>query len=150
MRVAPESNALCKCGARGCLAAVASGRAVASQLTELGIPASSGREVRTLLRSGNAEALRLTQQAGRRIGEVMATVVCLLNPEVVVVGGDLASTPLITGIRETLHRLALPRATRHLTLQRGILGDDAPVVGLTRMVVDRQFSPQTVNLRMRS
>ena len=149
VRVAPRSDALCQCGGLGCLAAVASGRAVARQLTELGVPASSGREVRELLRIGNPEASRVTQQAGRRIGEVMATVVCLLNPDVVVVGGDLSSAPLLAGIRETLYRLALPRATRHLTLHMGTLGEDAPVVGLTRMVVDRQFSPQAVNARLR-
>jgi predicted NBD/HSP70 family sugar kinase len=149
VRVAPQSDALCQCGGLGCLAAVASGRAVARQLTELGIPATSGREVRELLRVGNPAASRVTQQAGRRIGEVMATVVCLLNPDVVVVGGDLASAPLLAGIRETLYRLALPRATRHLTLHMGTLGEDAPVVGLTRMVVDRQFSPQAVNVRLR-
>ena len=34
----------------GCLAAVASGRAVAAELTELGFPAASGRDVRELLR----------------------------------------------------------------------------------------------------
>ena len=114
---------------QGCLAAVASGRAVAAELTELGFPAASGREVRELLRAGNADAARLTQQAGRRIGEVMATVVCLLNPEVVLIGGALASAPLLAGIRETLYRLALPRATRHMALQLGSLGEDAAVVG---------------------
>jgi len=149
VRVAPQSDALCQCGGHGCLAAVASGRAIARELTELGIPASSARDVQGLLRAGNPEASRVTQQAGRRIGEVMATVVSLLNPDVVIVGGDLTSAPLLAGIRETLYRLALPRATRHLTLQMGTLGEDAPVVGLTRMVVDRQFSPQTVNVRLR-
>jgi len=149
VRVSPHSDALCRCGAHGCLAAVASGGAVARQLTDIGIPASSGREVRQLLRSGSPEASMLTQQAGRRIGEVMATAVCLLNPDVVIVGGDLASTPLLAGIRETFYRLALPRATRHLTLRLGTLGDDAPIVGLTRMVVDREFSPAAVDQRLR-
>jgi predicted NBD/HSP70 family sugar kinase len=148
VRVSPQSGALCQCGGRGCLAAVASGRAVARQLTEAGVPAGAGHEVRELLRRGNTEASRLTQQAGLRIGEVMATVVCLLNPEVVLVVGDLASAPLLAGIRETLYRMALPRATRHLTLELGTRGDDAPIDGLTRMVVDRQFSAQAVNQRL--
>ena len=149
VRVSPGSDALCQCGAHGCLAAVASGRAVAHELTELGLPAASGREVRELLRAGNADAARLTQQAGRRIGEVMATVVSLLNPEVVLIGGALASAPLLAGIRETLYRLSLPRATRHLTLQLGSLGEDAALVGLTRLLVDHQFSPEAVNARLR-
>ena len=102
---------------------------MAAALTELGTPAASGREVRDLLRAGDVDASRLTQGAGRRIGEVMATVVCLLNPEVVLIGGALASAPLLAGIRETLYRLALPRATRHMTLQLGSLGEDAAVAG---------------------
>ena len=73
----------------------------------------------------------------------------MLNPEVLLVGGALASTPLLTGIRETLYRLCLPRATRHLTLQLGTLGLRAGVVGLTRLVVDRELSAEAVNRRLR-
>jgi predicted NBD/HSP70 family sugar kinase len=149
VRISPGSDAICQCGARGCLAAVASGRALAHELTAMGIPASSGREVRELLRAGSADAARVTQEAGRRIGEVMATVVSLLNPEVVLIGGALASAPLLAGIRETLYKLSLPRATRHLALQLGSLGDDAAVVGLTRLLVDHEFSAEAVNARLR-
>ena len=149
VRVSSSADELCQCGGHGCLAAVASGRAVARQLSALGIPATSGHEVGELLRAGNAHAARLTQDAGRRIGEVMATVVCLLNPEVVLIGGALASGPLLAGIRETLYRLSLPRATRHMALQLGALGDDAAVVGLTRLVVDHEFAPDAVNLKLR-
>jgi predicted NBD/HSP70 family sugar kinase len=103
-----------------------------------------------LLRAGNADAGRLAQRAGRHIGEVMATVVCLLNPEVVLIGGALASAPLLAGIRETLYRSALPRATRHLQLQLGTLAENAAVAGLTRLVVDHEFSPAQVNRRLRT
>jgi predicted NBD/HSP70 family sugar kinase len=150
VRVWPRSEARCQCGSQGCLAAVASGRAVAEELTELGIAAASGRDVRDLLRAGNVEAADLTQRAGRRIGEVMATVVCVLNPQVVLIGGALASAPLLAGIRETLYRVALPRATRHLTLQLGNLGEDAAIAGLTRLVVDHEFSAEAVNAKLRS
>jgi predicted NBD/HSP70 family sugar kinase len=149
VRVSPRSEARCQCGMQGCLAAVASGRAVAAELRSLGFAATSGREVRALLRAGEPEAARLTQAAGKRIGEVMATMVCLLNPEVVLVGGALASAPLLAGMRETLYRLALPRATRHMALQLGSLGEDAAVAGMTRLVVDQEFSPDTVNARLR-
>jgi predicted NBD/HSP70 family sugar kinase len=149
VRVPTGSDELCQCGGHGCLAAVASGRAVARELTQMGIPAASGREVGQLLKRGNPDAARLTQRAGRRIGEVMATVVCLLNPDVVLIGGDLASAPLLSGIRETLYKLSLPRATRHLQLHLGSLGEDATLVGLTRLLVDHEFSPDAVNARLR-
>ena len=148
VRLRSHADALCMCGAHGCLAAVASGRAVARALTEQGIAAESGRDVRALLAAGSPEAARLTQEAGRLVGEVMATVVSVLNPQVVVVGGALASAPLIAGIRETLYTLSLPRATRHLALHLGRLGEDAPVVGLARLVVEDRFSAAAVNARL--
>jgi predicted NBD/HSP70 family sugar kinase len=147
--VSPRSDALCQCGMHGCLASVASGRAVAAELRALGFEATSGRDVKALLQAGEPEAARVTQVAGRRIGEVMATMVCLLNPGVVLVGGDLASAPLLAGMRETLYRHALPRATRHMALQLGLLGEDAAVAGMTRLVVDREFSADAVNARLR-
>ena len=98
VRVSPRSDALCQCGMQGCLAAVASGRAVAAELAEhRATRPPRGTRCATSCVAGNADAARLTQQAGRRIGEVMATVVCLLNPEVLLIGGDLASAPLLAG-----------------------------------------------------
>lgn len=148
IRLGDWPAAACQCGASGCLAAVASGRAIARELTRLGVPARTGRDVGALLAAGNTDAVRLTQQAGRRIGAVLATMVSVLNPDVVVVGGALASAPLLAGIRETLYRLTLPRATRHLTLELGTLGDDAAVTGLARMVVERQYGAEEVNRRL--
>ena len=150
VRVGGDEAAPCQCGRQGCLAAVASGRAVAAALSDLGYSATAGHDVRELLQAGNADAARLTQEAGRRIGEVLATVVCVLNPEVALIGGDLASAPLLAGIRETLYSSALPRATRHLSLHLGVLGTDAPLVGLTRLVVDHEYSAAAVNQRLRT
>ena len=149
VRVRRDSDALCQCGGRGCLAALASGRAIARALTELGTPARSGREVGELIARGDPQAARLTQDAGRLIGEVLATVVSLLNPEVVLIGGALSSAPLLAGVRETFYSMALPRATRHMVLQLGSLGEDAATVGLTRLVVDHEFSSDAVNARLR-
>jgi predicted NBD/HSP70 family sugar kinase len=148
VRLRDHPDALCQCGARGCLAAVASGRAVAAKLRERGIPAQSGRDVGRLVAHGNAEAGQLTREAGQLIGEVLATVVCVLNPEVVVVGGAMSSAPLLAGLRETLYRLTPARATRHLSLEMGRLGDDAAVVGLAHAVVDEVFSAAAVNARL--
>lgn len=148
VRVEHPVETKCMCGASGCLAAVASGRAVAASLRQLDKEARAGHDVGALLRAGDGDALRLTRDAGRRIGEVLATVVCVLNPEVVVVGGDLASTSLITGMRETLYGRSLPRATRHLRLTLGTLGDDAAVVGLNQIVVEAEFGADAVDRRL--
>lgn len=145
VKIAGHGDLLCQCGARGCLAAVASGRAVARALTDLGKPAASASDVGAYLADGDPDASRLTQEAGRVIGEVVATVVSLLNPSEVVLGGMLASPPLLAGVRETLYPRSLPRATRHLTISQSALGEKATAVGLAAMVVERRYSASAVN-----
>lgn len=145
VKIAGHEDALCQCGAHGCLAAVASGRAIARALTDIGKPAASGSDVGVLLAGGDQDAARLTQAAGREIGEVLATVVSLLNPSEVVLGGVLASPPLLAGVRETLYPRSLPRATRHLTVSQSTLGEHAAAVGLTALLVEREYSAAAVN-----
>ena len=79
------------------------------------------------------------------IGEVVATVVSLLNPADVVLGGMLASAPLLAGVRESLYPRSLPRATRHLSVSVSTLGPRAATVGLAALVVDREYSAAAVN-----
>jgi len=148
VRLGDHPDVVCQCGARGCLAAVASGRAIAQKLSERGIPASSGRDVGELLAQGNVDALSLTHEAGRRIGEVMATVVCLINPGVLLIGGALASSSLLSGVRETLYPMSLPRATRNLDVRLATMGDKAGIIGMTRMVVDEVFTSEAINARL--
>lgn len=148
VKIAGHEDAPCQCGAHGCLAAVASGRAVARDLRALGHDTASGRDVHLLLEQGDADAAEATRAAGRTIGRVLATVVCLLNPSALVLGGDLASTALLSGVRETIYPLSLPRATRNLDMRLASLGEDAGVAGLARMLVDREFSAEAVNRRL--
>lgn len=144
IRLAGEA-AICQCGSRGCLAAVASGRAIAHALEKDGIDAHSGKDVHELIASGNIRALQLTHRAGTRIGEVLATVVSTLNPGVLLIGGDLASSALIAGIREALYPRSLPRATRNLDIRLSTLGESAALVGLARVAVDSVYSAAAVD-----
>jgi predicted NBD/HSP70 family sugar kinase len=138
----------CQCGSYGCLAAGASGGAIARNLSAIGVSASSGRDVNRHLLAGNVEAMRLTHEAGRRLGEVMATVVCLFNPGVLLIAGDLASSSLISGIRETLYPMSLPRATRHLDVRLAALGEDAGIRGMSSLLANQVFSATAVNSRL--
>jgi predicted NBD/HSP70 family sugar kinase len=127
IRLAGE-DALCQCGSRGCLASVASGRAVAAELVSRGVDAHSGRDIRRLVAAGSVETLSLIHEAGRKIGEVMATVISVVNPGVLVISGDLASSALIGGIRETLYPRSLARATRNLEIRLSSLGENAGLI----------------------
>ncbi|MER7405734.1 ROK family protein [Streptomyces sp. NPDC000070] len=150
IRVPEGAQALCRCGSYGCLAAVASGGAVARRLAEAGVPAASGSDVRDLLASGHPEAVGLAREAGRRVGDVLATVVTLLNPGVLMIAGDLAGTPFLTGVRELLYQRALPRSTAHLDIVTSRLGDRSGLVGAGAMVVEHLYAPERVEERLRA
>ncbi|MCG7210893.1 MULTISPECIES: ROK family transcriptional regulator [Streptomyces] len=138
----------CRCGSYGCLAAVASGGAVARRLAEAGVPAASGSDVRDLLASGHPEAAALAREAGRQVGDVLATVVTLLNPGVLMIAGDLAGTPFLTGVRELLYQRALPRSTAHLDVVTSRLEERAALVGAGLLVVAQLYAPERVEERL--
>ncbi|MEU7786998.1 ROK family protein [Amycolatopsis sp. NPDC049159] len=146
IRLPGHPGARCQCGSLGCLAAVASGGALASRLTELGLPTTSGSGVRDRLLAGDPAAVRLAEVAGRQVGEVLATLVCVVNPGVLVVAGDLAEPHFVAGVREELYRRALPRATQHLRVEIGGRGD--ALGGAVAMVVDTVFSTAEVDRRL--
>ncbi|MQY32700.1 N-acetylglucosamine repressor [Streptomyces sp. RB17] len=144
------ADALCRCGSHGCLAAVASGGAVARRLAESGVPAASGADVRDLLAAGHPEAAALAREAGRRVGDVLATVVTLLNPGVLMIAGDLAGTPFLTGVRELLYQRALPRSTAHLQVVTSRLGERAALIGAGALVVEHLYAPERAEQRLRA
>ncbi|MFJ2769691.1 ROK family protein [Streptomyces sp. NPDC087300] len=148
IRVPEGADALCRCGSYGCLAAVASGRAVARRLTLAGVPAASGSDVRALLEAGHPTAVGFAREAGRQVGEVLATVVTLLNPGVLMIAGDLAGTPFLTGVRELLYQRALPRSTAHLDVVTSRLGEHAALVGAGTLVVEHLYAPERVEERL--
>ncbi|MFD7445432.1 ROK family protein [Streptomyces sp. NPDC059909] len=150
IRVHDRPDALCMCGSYGCLAAVASGRALAAQLSDLGVPTTSGSDVSRLLAEQQPDAVRLAREAGQRIGEVLATVVTLLNPGVLVLSGDLAGTPFLTGVRELLYQRAMPRTTANLDVVTGRLCDRAGLMGAAALVVEHLYAPDQADRRLAS
>ncbi|MGW3203581.1 ROK family protein [Streptomyces sp. NPDC001135] len=142
------TDALCRCGSYGCLAAVASGGAVARRLAESGVPAASGADVRDLLAAGHPGAAALAREAGRQVGDVLATVVTLLNPGVLMIAGDLAGTPFLTGVRELLYQRALPRSTAHLDVVTSRLGERAALIGAGALVVEHLYAPERAEERL--
>lgn len=148
IRLHDRPDALCMCGSYGCLAAVASGRALADELSRLGIETASGSDVKNLLAEGHTDAIRLAREAGRRAGEVLVTVVTLLNPGVLMLAGDLSGVPFMTGVRELLYQRAMPRTTANLQIVTSRLGDHAGLIGAAAMVVEILYSPERADARL--
>jgi len=142
-----HSQPQCACGARGCLAATASGGAIARQLRDIGRPAGSSRDAVRLAEQGDIQAVALIRNAGLLIGDVLATSVSLLNPQVLMVGGDLqrAQDHFMSALRERLYQRTQPLATRELLVLTSALGARAGIAGAARLVVDEVFSAESID-----
>ncbi|UBU15065.1 ROK family transcriptional regulator [Nonomuraea gerenzanensis] len=142
VRLRETDDRVCTCGSRGCVASLASGHAVA---TDLGV--TSSRDVVRLVQAGDPEAIACVQEAGRTLGVVLATAVSLLNPGVLVLAGDMAQTRehYLTGIREIVYRRSLPYTTRNLEIVTSSLGDRAGIVGMAVIVMEHVLSPASVD-----
>lgn len=137
---APHGAAVpCHCGNVGCLEAIASGGAIAARLREQGIEAGGSHDIVDLIRGGSGPAANAVRQAGRDIGEVLASCVSLLNPSVIVIGGELsqAGESLLAGVRELVYGRSLPLSTGGLRIETSRTGRQAGVVGAAALVTER-------------
>lgn len=146
VRVPRGDDVLCRCGNYGCLEALASGPALAAELERQGVPASRGSDVLRLVGEGNLLAIHALRQAGRDVGDVLATAVNLLNPSVIVIGGSLgqAGEHLMAGVREVVYRRSLPLATSHLRIALSVAGDQAAIFGASQLVAQYVLSPAAI------
>jgi len=147
--VRPAPRPLCRCGKTGCLEAYASGWAMVEQLAESGHPVGSVDGLLLALRDGDRHAVAAVRAAGRVLGAGVAQAVSMLNPSVVVVGGQLAAADehLLAGIRERVAQRSLPLATRDLQIVRSQLDGDAGVAGLAAGIAERVLGDPAVLLR---
>ena len=138
---------VCRCGNRGCLETIASARAVAHQLSLSRQEEISTRRMLELADSGDAAARRLIDDAGRAIGIAVANLCNIVNPECVVIGGDLslAGDTLLDPVREVVRRSAIPSAAADTEIVAGVLGERAEMLGALALVMrepDRFAAPE--------
>ena len=140
----------CTCGAFGCLATHASGGALVRQLQQEGREVSKTRDVVVLVRDGDPLAISLVQDAGRLIGKVLATSVALLNPSIIVIGGEIATAGpyLVDAITEVIHDRTVPTVSRGLIIAATALGERAAAHGARHLVIDETFSAAAVDARL--
>jgi predicted NBD/HSP70 family sugar kinase len=136
VRVTPN-GLICRCGNRGCLETVASSLAVARLLARSRDEPISIERLLELAASGDRGANRAVAEAAQAVGEALAIVVNLFNPELILVGGDLAATgdTLLGPLRTAIEQYAIAPAANSVTVSAGALGDNAEVLGAVALIL---------------
>ena len=130
---------ICRCGNRGCLETFAVAAALCELLRRSHGDHDRARDLLGLAREGDAGCRRVIADAGRVVGRAVADLCNVINPELVVVGGDLAAAGdlLLDPMRESVRRFAIPAAAEDVRIVAGVLGDRAEVLGALALVGPR-------------
>ncbi|MDO7880976.1 ROK family transcriptional regulator [Salinibacterium soli] len=132
-----ENGPICRCGSRGCLDTLAGGPA----LLELFRDDPGIQRLRDLLlraESGDASSRRVIADAGRHVGIAAASLSNLFDPELLVIGGELARAgeTLLAPLRHALDRSALAGPRGVPMVVQGELGDRAEVLGCLALAIE--------------
>ncbi len=139
-----DNGPLCTCGNRGCLEALASGKAIALQAQEAvqkgkrtqladvkPLERITAQDVALAARRGDLIAQQILARAGSYLGIAIAGLVNLFNPQMIVVGGGVAQIGdlFLEPVRDTVRRRSLPASVGVLRITTALLGRRAPVLG---------------------
>jgi glucokinase len=145
---------LCGCGRRGCLETVASRLAIAAEasaaacrgeaphLLELAGTDLAGIRSGALasaIKAGDHVVEAIVSHAAKDLGIAIASVVNLLAPDMVVLGGGLVEAMpalYVQQVRAAIRKQALRPYTRSLKVVKAKLGDDAVVMGAAALAAE--------------
>jgi predicted NBD/HSP70 family sugar kinase len=131
----------CRCGQTGCVEALAGGWALVQKLVAQGFEVENVTDVANLAKDGNPVAISHVQTAAKVVGQAAAQAVSLINPDTVVIAGELLTSgdTVIAIIRETIYQFSLPLATHDLTLKPSELGALVGLKGGAQLGIDYLF-----------
>jgi predicted NBD/HSP70 family sugar kinase len=132
-----DSGPTCRCGNRGCLEAYAGVPAILSALRPVfgdDVTLSDALEASA---SGSRAAQRVFADVGRLVGRTLGGVCNLINPERIVVGGEVARAGevLLEPLRESLLRHSLAISADSVDVVAAKLDDQAGALGGVALVL---------------
>ena len=139
-----EGGRPCPCGNRGCVEAYASGSAIGALARDRlvdpmtmsrlrGLGRVAGPEVTAAAQDGDEVAIEVLEEVGHWLGVALASMVNVLDPELILLGGGAAAAAapwMLEPARRTMTQRLVGSAWREAPdITLAVLGDDAGVVG---------------------
>ena len=91
--------------------------------------------------AGDRMAFDLLDRTGIHVGVAVATLVNLLNPGMVIIGGGVAQAGeiLLTPVKRTVKKCAIGMISQTVTIQQDQMGKYAGVIGGAAAIFDKKF-----------
>lgn len=151
-----ENEIICHCGKKGCLETEASGLAMYKSIIERiqngesSILTDQIKDLNQLTLSDIVEAtnqedtlcIEITEEIGAKLGKYIAGLINIFNPELVVIGGQVAETGafLLLPIRSAIRKYSLSLVNKDSQIELSKLKNKAGVYGACLLGRNRLFS----------
>lgn len=153
---------LCYCGKAGCLETIASGRAIVKvaqaaiakgQATTISPSANGEITFTDIIHAANHDdifAIGLLQKAGEKIGEALASLIHLFNPELIVIGGEItgANELIISSVRQAIDKYAITRLKNQCEIKTSALTDKSCILGTLSLVMEHLYYDSESNFSL--
>ncbi len=122
-----RSQAVCNCGVPGCIEALASGTAMAARDPRFPTAELVGEGVQ----QGDPAAVRILDETCEMLAAWMGSVISLLDPDLIVVGGGVSriGEPLFSRLREQVPRRTINQFARETPIVPAQLAANVGVIG---------------------
>lgn len=133
----------CACGGEGHVETIAAGPAIIEEyrrLTGDADPALDGAEIERRAAAGDKSAAQAQLRSARAIGEVVAGMCSMLDPELIILSGSVALSGAIwhDGLAEAFAACAMAPC-KAIPIVAGALSGDAPLIGAAENLVRPAF-----------
>ena len=145
---------ICSCGARGCLEAYVSNRAIVARYLSAdaswsGLPAPGGPTVDEIIasaRAGDSRALETLRETGYYLGQGFATIVKSVDPKRIYIGGEITGgwDLIVSMVRDALRERALVREAGETEIRVVQLSEHPRLRGAAALVLTPAFAAPTV------
>jgi glucokinase len=145
---------LCGCGRHGCLETVASRLAISAEVAEAAyrgnaphlfetagtdLAAIRSRTLVTAIHEGDGAVEDIVRHSAKYLGVAMASIVNLLAPDVIVLGGGMVEAMpqlYLEHVRKAVREQAMKSLARGIRIVAARLGDDAGVMGAAALAAE--------------
>ena len=133
----PQEPEPCSCGNHGCLEQYCSASGIVRLAKQAGLGARTAKEVFALAQTGNKTASAVVDKACDLLGRGLASACCVLDPEVVLLGGGVSAAGefLRSRVEAAFQKYAF-HACRDIQIRLAALGNDAGMFGAARLAME--------------
>lgn len=130
---------VCRCGNRGCLETVAGAQSLLARVRPAIGDAAGLPEAVARAHAGDELCRQVFREAGVAAGRVAGAICNVVNPELVIVGGDLivAGELLVDGVRHGLEQTSIPAVRADVAVVPATLGDRAELLGAIGLAIEQ-------------